>query len=281
MYCTQCNTKISKNSNFCNNCGKKIDIKNVDFKICPFCNEKILKEVIICPYCKRILVEKLKTDGQIKKFNFLDQLKKVNFQKINFKALIMILFFLFFCYFIFSENDSSDNYLKPNNETDTLSDNTNYNLPKIKIPARRKIHFSLPNNKIINSNPYYLNGFGELTIDNGTDYDAVAKLIKPSISKSIYSVYMKANSEIVIKNISDGTYELLFCHGQDWNSQNDQFNYNQSFSKFEDSFRFITKEEKKYDGIYDVYSVFEVTLHGVIGGTAQTDNISEAEFNKY
>lgn len=283
MYCEQCNTKILKNSKFCNYCGKKIDIKNIDFRICPFCKEKISKKAVVCPYCKRVLIEEIKRGKPLKKFNFLQQLKKLNFCRINFKALIMIIFFLFFCYSIFNEDNSSDDYWEQNNEINILSDNIKYNPPKIKIPARRRIKtdFSLPNNEIINSYPYYLNGFGELIIDNGTDYDAVAKLIKPSIDKSIYFVYMKANSKITIKNISDGIYELLFCHGNDWNIQNNQFNFDQSFSKFEDLFHFITKEEKKYDGIYDVYSVFEVTLHGIIGGTAKTGSISENEFNKY
>lgn len=149
------------------------------------------------------------------------------------------------------------------------------------IPVKYpKNYFSLPNGTVLFKNPYYLNGLGELKIDNGTDMDAMAKLVYSPINKSICAVYIKAKSVYTIPEISDGEYMLYFTHGQNWDNINKKFLKNKAYSKFEDNFEFITKEQTKYNGVETIYSTFEITLHPVISGTANTDEINAEEFEK-
>ena len=76
---------------------------------------------------------------------------------------------------------------------------------------------------MINSNPYYLDGLGELKINNGTDRDAVFKLVNTDIGKSIFTVYIKSKNIYRIKKICDGTYKLFFNIGQNWDKTSKRF----------------------------------------------------------
>ena len=145
----------------------------------------------------------------------------------------------------------------------------------------KKDYYSLPNGTIINSNPYYLDGLGEFKIDNGTDRDAVVKLVNTDIEKSVFTVYVKSKNIYRIKKICDGTYKLLFNIGQDWDKINKRFTVNNSYSKFRKLYNFETHEQTYYDKIETKYSTFEITLHSVIGGSAKTDNIDPKEFENY
>ncbi len=135
--------------------------------------------------------------------------------------------------------------------------------------------YSLPHGTVLKESSYYLSGNGTLEISNGTQYDAVAKLI--SGNTAVYSVYIKANSTYTITDVSNGYYKLMFAQGSDWNTVTKQFNKNQNYSTFDETFDFETTEDSEY--VY--YSTFEVTLNPVVGGTAETSSVNQAEFNAY
>lgn len=135
--------------------------------------------------------------------------------------------------------------------------------------------YSLPHGTVLKENSYYMSGEGVLEISNGTRYDAVAKLIRGNTA--MYSVYIGANRDYTIEGISDGYYELMFAQGSDWNTVTKQFNKNQSYSTFDETFDFITTE----DEYYYYPPGFEVTLNPVVGGTAETSSVNPAEFNAY
>lgn len=135
--------------------------------------------------------------------------------------------------------------------------------------------YSLPHGTVLKESSYYMSGEGTLEISNGTRYDAVAKLVKGNTA--IYSVYIGANRDYTIEGISDGYYELMFAQGSDWNTVTKQFNKNQSYSAFDETFDFITTE----DEYYYYPPGFEVTLNPVVGGTAETSSVNPAEFNAY
>lgn len=276
-------------------------------KKCPFCKEEINKENTTCPKCQRVLIETIKSASQAgannqqeilrkKKskygFIFISKLKQFFVKFFNrfkrkekiytyqfdkwkkYKRVIFILAGIVIVVLIINFNNES----KPNQSNQI-------NNPVI-VPAKINTkppseYVSLSNGTILNSAPLYLNGLGELKIENGTDADAVAKLVRLHPHQSIYTIYIKAKSTHKITKISDGYYDLYFAHGQDWDRTNKKFLVNASYSKFEDGFNFITKEEYLSDGINTRYTVFEVTLHPVLGGSAETDNVSENEFNQF
>ena len=41
MHCPECGSKISSNSNFCEECGKKIEADADNSKFCKYCGKKI------------------------------------------------------------------------------------------------------------------------------------------------------------------------------------------------------------------------------------------------
>jgi len=278
-------------------------------KKCPFCKEKIDKNNKTCPKCQRVLIEAIKSTSQAEASNEQDVFKKKKFVRYGllFMSKLKELFVKIFNKFKKKEKvytyqfDKWKKYKKIifilagvvivvlainlDNNSKQSQNNPVSNTPIItqtktnsKLPSE---YVSLSNGTIINSMPSYLNGLGELIIENGTNMDAVAKLVKTYPRQSIYTVYIKAKSTYKITKILDGYYDLYFAHGQDWDKINQKFLVNALYSKFEDGFNFVTKEEYLSDGINTRYTVFEVTLHPVLGGSAETDKVSENEFNQF
>jgi hypothetical protein len=133
-------------------------------------------------------------------------------------------------------------------------------------------YHSLPNGTIIHSLAVDSNALGQLKITNGTDSDALVKLVDKHVNSSIFTVFVKARSAYTITHIQDGTYDLLFNTGNDWSEQNSKFLVDSSYSKFRDDFVYATTDTE--------YATFEVTLNPVVGGKAKTDDISETQFSK-
>lgn len=151
--------------------------------------------------------------------------------------------------------------------------------PALNQPTRN--YNTLPNGTVINSPIKGGTGLGRLKIDNGTSGDAVTKLVNKRFGISMFTVYIKAESQYTITGISDGVYDLYFQTGRDWEDAKSKFLVSPSFSKFRDNFTFNTTETENYDGIYTNYATYTVTLNPVISGNAKTDTVAEAEFAKY
>lgn len=243
---------------FCKNCGKQI---SEGVKFCKYCGVEIAtREEISSTQKFSDSVEQNISTKTKNSFN-----KRVNYSKfIKYSIILLIIFFVVLA---FSEDE------EPNNEESSTKIN--------ELVEIEKNYNSLLNGTIIYSLPYYLEGLGELKIENGTDYDTVVKLIRTSIDESVYTTYIKAKNSHKINEILDGKYILLFMHGRNWDEINQTFLVDKSHSKFEDDFDFITREITEYDGTYEEYSTYTVTLHPVHSGTAETNDISEDEFDKY
>jgi hypothetical protein len=118
-------------------------------------------------------------------------------------------------------------------------------------------------------------GLGTLKVNNGTSLDGAVKLINTSAGSRVCRyVYVRANSELLIKGVGPGAYILQFGLGEDWDENTHSFLRNKSYSQFDDRLEF--SEIRDEGGIN--FSTFEVTLQPVLDGNALTTAISEKEF---
>ena len=285
-------------------------------KSCPFCKKEVDSTVAVCPHCTRILRETISTDksnyysqtnqrstnneksnkknkfasflkSQVDKFKKLFSRNKVYVVGYNkqdrYKKFILIFIALFFFIGLYTKNartpaPSTPISVIPNSiENNTIQ--TTKNTPtQAKDP---KTYFSLPNGSVLSQNSFYLNGLGELKIKNGGSLDAIAKLVNTALNKSVFTVYIKANSTYTISKIKDGNYKLFFNLGNDWDTEIKAFTVNSGYEVFEELFNFTTREYEEGNYINTKYSTFEVTLNPVIGGNAETENVNPAEFANY
>lgn len=122
--------------------------------------------------------------------------------------------------------------------------------------------------------PLSANGRGVLHISNGTAFDAIAKLVDADTNSTVRLVYVQANSDGEIANISSGDYLVKFALGTGYNRDSGRFLYSQSFAKFVETFDF--HQYRTSDGIQ--WTNYDISLHPVVGGTARTSSISASEF---
>ncbi len=116
-------------------------------------------------------------------------------------------------------------------------------------------------------------GLGQLSIDNGQELDALAILADPAGSPQI-AVYVRSYETFTITGIRDGSYQLFFSLGEDWNQPSAEFTRRASYFRFEDPLPYETIPSATGSR----YTAWEVTLHPVVGGTAETEQIGEDEF---
>jgi len=249
-------------------------------KKCPFCKKEIGNNISSCPYCTRIILEKIiisnisknnikaeRVDVKYKETEFNNKHQndhsyiKKQWEKDSSNILWIIGIITVFILMIVFDNSSKENI-------------TTQQIPTINEPSSIPSHpiYSLKNGESLLENSSFLSGEGQLKIKNGTNFDALAKLINKQ-DKSIKTVYIKAKNNYTIQNISDGNYKLVFLLGSDWNKAKITFNENRSYSKFDDYFNFKTTSKS--------YSIWGVTLNPIVGGTAKTSPLDENEFENY
>ncbi len=119
----------------------------------------------------------------------------------------------------------------------------------------------------------FRNGLGKLTIQNGQGRDAVAVLTTAD-NKPVFSVSIQAQQTYVIDNIRDGTYNVFFELGSDWDDKSGSFNLSSSRTRFQDPFVFQTVPIA--GGVQ--YDTVTVTLQPVAGGTAATSPVPPDQF---
>jgi hypothetical protein len=120
-------------------------------------------------------------------------------------------------------------------------------------------------------------GRGSLRISNGTESDAVAKLVDSTTGKTYRLVYVRASSVANVGSIGSGSYLLKFSLGFDFDKSSGKFLRAQSFTKFDEIMNFVETR----NGNEVRWNDHEVTLNPVIGGNARTSRISESEFEDY
>jgi len=124
-------------------------------------------------------------------------------------------------------------------------------------------------------------GFGSLRVVNGTDRDAVVKLVAITEGGSSGTgnlcrfVYVCAGRTVTILGIGAGTYALFFCVGAHWDKTRKSFGKPAAAVKFVNPVAFT--EEQTASGVRYVRS--EVTLHPVPGGRAVTTRVDQQSFD--
>ncbi|PYI58364.1 MAG: hypothetical protein DMC60_13075 [Verrucomicrobia bacterium] len=136
----------------------------------------------------------------------------------------------------------------------------------------------VPENNLILFDAYPDSRFrGQLTVNNGTSSQAVAKLVDIQADRKILSFVISARQIATIYGIPDGTYQLLFAFGDQLYVGTDRFHSPHGFSKFVRQLTLDTRVTD--DSVY--WSQLSVTLHPVISGNAKTSSISQKEFERY
>jgi len=136
----------------------------------------------------------------------------------------------------------------------------------------------LPNGTILVTRGAF-DGNSELTLENGTEMDALVRLMSEGVEKEM--VYVRASKKKSIARLPEGTYVLKTAFGLEWDSTNRRFKFEREFSESE-TFQCTEKEwnEEVSDGtIHHVEaSKLRITLHKVLNGNFQSHDISESEF---
>jgi len=116
-------------------------------------------------------------------------------------------------------------------------------------------------------------GHGELSVENGTDEDAVVRLSDLS-DQTVRWFFVKSHSSDHESQVPEGVYRLLFTTGLDWIESEDCFRWRPSYSEFERTFDY--REERVSDGLY--YHRISVTLNPVPMGNVRTRAITREVF---
>ncbi|MEE1784959.1 hypothetical protein PUR71_18890 [Streptomyces sp. SP17BM10] len=112
-----------------------------------------------------------------------------------------------------------------------------------------------------------LNGEGVFKVDNGGSSDAVVTLALDG--KAVNSVYVAKGSNASIEGVQDGTYEVYFSGGADWDGDAKAFTQNCRFTKFQDTLAFETGRTA---------TSWSITLKPVVGGNAKTEDVDQQNF---
>lgn len=147
--------------------------------------------------------------------------------------------------------------------------------PSLPSPSVVPQNRSLPASKVLI--PPASSGSGSLKLSNGTARDAYVKLVDPASRKSIATLYVKKNTDLKLEQIPDGTYEVLFVTGEDWDSKTKSFTRSSSFTKFDQSLNFVTEQS----GNEIRYTIIELTLNPVVNGNATLSGVDQQEFSQY
>lgn len=113
---------------------------------------------------------------------------------------------------------------------------------------------------------------GQLTIENGSDGDAVLSLAVGH--NALISVFVRKGANYQIDGINDGTYSIYYSGGADWDASINGFARDCSFSKFDKPLTFSTTSS----GYFEQYSTWTLTLFPVFGGNATTSRVSPQNY---
>jgi hypothetical protein len=117
-----------------------------------------------------------------------------------------------------------------------------------------------------------------LTVENGTDTDALVRVIRFLNGEQLTrNFYIIAGKSFSAREVPPGDYVLRIAFGKDWNESARGFNYRRLFSETQ---HFEMREETSEDEAATRirYSRMSITLHQVVNGNFASHPISEEAF---
>jgi len=124
-------------------------------------------------------------------------------------------------------------------------------------------------------------GTGQLTIQNGTESDALVKVVSLTGPKLWQKVIVPVGGQRKIENVPDGHFLILFALADRIDAGNGELVGNARASKFEKSLAYTTGSKLEGRSIITTTTSYSLTLHPVVGGNAKTEKISIDEFQKF
>lgn len=122
-------------------------------------------------------------------------------------------------------------------------------------------------------------GKGQLILDNGLVEDAHVKVVG---GRRLWaSFYVRGGEKFTLDHVPDGTYQVIYCTGFDWNPQRRDFGRNRHAMRHDRALDFTTTHATEGTQRTVSTPVLTLTLHAVSGGNAPTSDIPLEEFNSF
>jgi hypothetical protein len=117
-------------------------------------------------------------------------------------------------------------------------------------------------------------GENQLEVNNDAEQDAVVTLAQGG--RSILSVYVGSKQKFTADRIGDGTYDIYFTSGTDWDEQLRAFTRTCEFARFDEPTTFVST--RSGNTIY--YRIWQISLMPRIGGNAPVSQVDPKDFPK-
>jgi hypothetical protein len=101
---------------------------------------------------------------------------------------------------------------------------------------------------------------GKITIINDNNKMDALAVLTDLTKKPLISVYIRSGESFNISNIKDGSYDMYFKQGNQWNQANSKFSENETRYKLDEPLQFTTKET--WDGTQ--YSTWTISLEEAV-----------------
>lgn len=124
-------------------------------------------------------------------------------------------------------------------------------------------------------------GAGQLTIQNGTESDALVKVVSLNGPKLWQKVLVPVGGQRKIESVPNGHFLILFALADRIDADTGELIGNPRASKFEKSLAYTTSSKLEGQSIVTTTTLYSLTLHPVVGGNAKTEKISIDEFKKF
>ncbi len=144
---------------------------------------------------------------------------------------------------------------------------------KLDLPvpaAPREQNRRLPNGQFVRQGSR--TGRGELTTDNHSHRDTAVTLAVGK--RPAFTVYVRNRAKDKVSGIRDGTYQIYYTTGVDWDPKMRAFTRQCTFERFDDAFKFKTTRT----ATQVEWTTWTITLNPVSGGNASTSEVDPKDF---
>ena len=117
-------------------------------------------------------------------------------------------------------------------------------------------------------------GRGVLTLDDEDGSDAEVKIVSLSSGRAVRDVFIQRGAKLKLRGLEEGSYEVIFATGSDWDAAAKRFTRDRAFFEFGKTLDF--KETTLADAVE--YSSQEITLYTLPDGTVARQSIPESGF---